>query len=303
MAAPPRTADARLAALGTVAAVVAVTSWGVGPVVVKDTDLGGLAVAFYRLLFGALLAVVVLYATGRRLTWRTMVGAIPGGIAFGLDILLFFSAVKWTTVADATVISALQPALVLLVVGRLFGERVRAGDVAWTVVAIGGVAVVVFASGTVHGRSLSGDLMATLALGAWAWYFVAVKQARRHIAALEYQTALAIVAAVLVCPIAAASGQSLRVPDARTWGLLAITVVLGGTGHFIMNWAHAYTPLTLTSLLTLASPVVSVAAAAVILGEPVLAAHVVGIAIVIGSLGIVVARTTPGARAPTPHEL
>jgi drug/metabolite transporter (DMT)-like permease len=62
------------------------------------------------------------------------------------------------------------------------------------------------------------------------------------------------------------------------------------------NWAHAHTPLTLTSLLTLASPVVSVAAAALILGEPVLAAHVVGIAIVVGSLGIVVARTAAGAR-------
>jgi drug/metabolite transporter (DMT)-like permease len=217
-------------------------------------------------------------------------------MAFGLDILLFFTAVKWTTVADATVISALQPALVLLVVGRLFGERVRAGDVAWTGVAIIGVAIVVFASGSVEGRSLKGDLLAVLALGAWAWYFVAVKQARRTFAALEYQTALALVAAVLVCPVALASRQSLRVPDAHTWMLLAITIVLGGTGHFIMNWAHAYTPLTLTSLLTLASPVVSVAAAALILGEPVLAGQVVGIAIVVGSLGVVVARTTSGAR-------
>jgi drug/metabolite transporter (DMT)-like permease len=292
MAAPPRSADPRLATLGTVAAVAAVTSWGIGPVVVKDTDLGGLAVAFYRLSIGALLSVVILFATGRRLRWRTMVAAVPGGAAFGLDILLFFTAVKWTTVADATVISALQPALVLLVVGRLFGERVRTVDVAWTGVAIVGVGVVVFASGSIEGRSLKGDILATLALGAWAWYFVAVKQARRHVAALEYQTALSIVAALLVCPIALASRQSLRVPDNRTWVLLAITIVLGGAGHFIMNWAHAYTPLMLASLLTLASPVVSVAAAAVILGEPVLLGHVVGIAIVVASLGIVVAHTT-----------
>src|SRR5262245_46556059 len=108
MAAPPRTAAARLSVLGTVAAAVAVTSWGIGPVVVKDTNLGGLAVAFYRLSIGALLMVAILYGAGRRLTWHTIVGAVPGGLAFGLDILLFFTAVKWTTVADATVISALQ---------------------------------------------------------------------------------------------------------------------------------------------------------------------------------------------------
>src|SRR4051794_14237376 len=106
MAAPPRSADARLATLGTVAAAIAVTSWGIGPVVVKDTDLGGLAVAFYRLSLGAVLMVVIHYGTGRRLRWRTLVGAVPGGLAFGFDILLFFTAVKWTTVADATVISA-----------------------------------------------------------------------------------------------------------------------------------------------------------------------------------------------------
>lgn len=285
-----------MAALSTTAAVVAVLSWGVGPVVVKGTDLHGLAVSFYRLTFGAVALVAILYWTGRRLTWKTMLGAVPGGVAFGLDILLFFTAVKLTTVADATIISALQPALVLLVVGRMFGEQVRRLDVGLTAVAIGGVAIVVFASGEVAGRSLSGDLLATLALGAWTWYFLAVKRARRHFAALEYQTALAVVAALVVAPVALASHQSLRVPNVHTWVLLGVTILLGASGHFLMNWAHAYTPLMLTSLLTLASPVVSVAAAAVFLGEPVLAAQVVGMAIVLSALGLVVARTTRADR-------
>ena len=103
-------------------------------------------------------------------------------------------------------------------------------------------------------------------------------------------------ASVVVCPVALASGQSLHVPNSHTWVLLTITIVLGAAGHFIMNWAHGYTPLMLTSLLTLASPVVSVAAAAVILDERVVAGHVLGMAVVIGSLGIVVAHTTAATR-------
>jgi drug/metabolite transporter (DMT)-like permease len=292
MATTTPTAAARLAALSTTAAVVAVVSWGVGPVVVKGTDLDGLAVAFYRLTFGALGMMAVLYGTGRRLTWQLLRAAVPGGIAFGADIVLFFVAVKQTTVADAVIISALQPALVLLVVGRLFGERVGRMEMALTGVAIGGVGLVVFASGDVAGRSLSGDLLATLALGAWAWYFVAVKQARRTFAAVEYQTALAIVAAVVVGPVAFASSSTLHVPDAGTWGLLAVTIVIGASGHFLMNWAHAYAPLVLTSLLTLTSPVISVLAAAAFLGEPVLVAQVVGMVVVLAALGIVMARTT-----------
>ena len=278
--------------MGTIAAAVAVTSWGIGPVVVKDTDLQGMAVSFYRLTLGAVVMLGVMYSTGRRLRWTTIVAAVPGGIAFGLDILLFFSAVKLTTVADATVIGALQPALVLLVVGRLFGEQVRRLDAGLTAVAIAGVAIVVFASGEVAGRSLGGDLLAVAALGSFTWYFVAVKKARQRIAALEYQAALAVVAAVMVSPVALASGQSLRIHDVRTCVLLGVTIVMGASGHFLMNWAHGHTPLLLTSLLTLASPVVSVAAAAVILGEPVLAAQVVGIAVVVVSLAAVLARTT-----------
>jgi drug/metabolite transporter (DMT)-like permease len=109
MAAPTRSASQRLTALSTTAAVVAVISWGIGPVVVKGTHLPGLAVSFYRLDLGALLMVIILFARGGRLTWRLLLGAIPGGLAFGLDIVLFFTAVKLTTVADATVISACSP--------------------------------------------------------------------------------------------------------------------------------------------------------------------------------------------------
>jgi drug/metabolite transporter (DMT)-like permease len=295
-AAAPSTSDSRLAALGLVATSVAVTSWGIGPVVVKLTDLPSLVVSFWRLTLGAVALVTILYVRGGRLSWRLLRGAIPGGLAFAFDILLFFAAVRLTTVADATIISALQPALVLLVVGRLFGERVAERDIAWTGVAIVGVAVVVFASGQVEGRSLTGDVLATLSLGAWAGYFVAAKQARRHFGALEYQAALALVSAVVVLPVALIGADDLAVSGGRTWGLLVLCITIGVAGHFLINWAHAYTPLTISSLMTLASPVVSVVAAAVLLDEPVLWAHIAGMAMVLGSLGIVIAHTTASSR-------
>ena len=296
MPAPSQSPSTRVASLSRLAAVVAVTSWGIAPVVVADTNLDGMAVAFYRLDLGAVLMVAILYSTGRRLSWRLLVGAIPGGIAFGLDILLFFTALKLTTVADATIISALQPALVFLVVGPMFGEQVRRGrscSPRWP------------SSGSASSSSRPAAWpAAAFPATCWrrwpsvrsAWYFVAVKQARRRFAALEYQTALAVVAAVLGSPVVLVSGQNLAVPNGHTWALLALTIAMGTGAHFLMNWAHAFTPLKLTSLLTLASPAISVAAAAVVLGEQVLAAQVVGIVIVLGSLGIVVARMTASDR-------
>src|SRR5205085_224072 len=82
--------------------------------------------------------MVVIYAfRGGWVRPRLLWAALPGGVAFSADITLFFTAVKHTTVANATMISALQPALVLFVAGPLFGERVTTRDVGWTLLALG----------------------------------------------------------------------------------------------------------------------------------------------------------------------
>lgn len=121
--------------------------WGASSVLAKSANhVDGLTLAFHRLWVGAAAMFVVFTLRGGRLRLRLMWAAVPTGIAFAGDIGLFFTAVKHTTVANATMISALQPALVLFVARPLFGEKVRAADVGWTLVALVGVAVVVFGS-------------------------------------------------------------------------------------------------------------------------------------------------------------
>jgi drug/metabolite transporter (DMT)-like permease len=270
--------------------------WGVGGALAKIVPLPGLVLGFHRLWLGAVVMTGLLLVTGGRLSPHHLRLALPGGLAFGLNIAFFFVAVKVTTVANATVISALQPALVLVVVNRLFGERVSATDVAWTLVAIAGVGVVVFGSAGVPEASLRGDALAVLALLAWTWYFVASKRARARLDTLEYQAAISVVGAVVLGPLALLSGQGLAVDDGSVWlGVLAL-VAVPGAGHLLMNWAHAYAPLVLTSLLTLGMPVISTVVAALALAEPVAALQVAGMAVVIGALAVVVHRSGRAAQ-------
>jgi len=258
----------------------------------KSADnVDGLTLAFHRLWVGALLMQVVFFARGGRPSLSLLRAALPGGSAFAGDIALFFIAVKHTTVANATMISALQPALVLLVAGRLFGERVRASDIWWTAVALLGVGVVVFGSSTMPSWSVAGDLMAVAALLAWTAYFITGKQARARLDAVEFVTAMSLVAFLVVAAVALGSGHDLSVPDAGTWAIiLGLGLGTGGIGHFLINWAHGHAPLVLTSLLTLLIPVIAMAGAALFLGEEVVAAQVVGAVIVLGALAIVVLR-------------
>ena len=278
-----------------VGALVAVIMWGAASVMAKSADhVDGLTLAFHRLWVGAAAMVLIYTVRGGRLSTRLLWVATPAGIAFAADIALFFTAVKHTTVANATMISALQPALVLLVAGRLFGERVKSADVVWTVVALAGVGVVVFGSATTPSWSPFGDVLAVGTLFAWTAYFVFGKQARAHLDAVEFVTAMSVVAFAAVAIVAVGSGHELSVPDGGTWAIiLALGLGTGGIGHFLINWAHGHAPLVLTSLLTLLIPVVAMAGAAVFLGEEVVAAQVVGAAVVLGALATVVWRRQP----------
>lgn len=279
-------------AAGTAGAACAVALWGAASVMAKGADhIDGLTLAFHRLWVGALLMAVVFLARGGRPSLSLLRAAVPGGIAFAGDITLFFIAVKHTTVANATMISALQPALVLLVAGRLFGERVTASDVWWTAVALLGVGVVVFGSSTTPSWSVAGDLIAVAALLAWTAYFIAGKRAREQLDAVEYVAAMSFIAFVVVAAIAFGSGHDLTVPDTETWAIiLGLGLGTGGIGHFLINWAHGHTPLVLTSLLTLLIPVIAMAGAAIFLDEEVVAAQIVGAVVVLGALGLVVLR-------------
>ena len=287
---------------GVLAAAAAVLVWGASSVLIKQVDgVGALAISFHRLWIGAALTAVAFLVAGGRITGRLLRLALPGGIAFAADIVLFFSAVKETSVTNATVIGALQPLLVLAIARRLFGERPGLTEAFWAVVAIAGAVIVVTGASATGDASRAGDLLAVGALVAWTWYFVASKRARTELTSFEYLTGLSLVAAVAVTPFVLLSGHRLSVPATSEWAtIVVIAVVNGALGHFLLNWAHAHVPIVVISLMTLAIPVGAAATAAIVIDEEVTLAQVAGMAVVIVSLGIVVLRTSraaPGAPA------
>jgi drug/metabolite transporter (DMT)-like permease len=279
---------------GVLAASASVVVWGASSVLIKQVhDVSGLVISFHRLWIGALLTGVAFHLTGGRYTRRLLRVALPGGLAFGLDIVLFFSAVRETTVANATIIGALQPVLVLAIASRLFGEQPRLSDAFWACVAIAGAVIVVANAADGGQASRQGDLLAVAALFAWTWYFVASKRARAELGSFEYLAALSLVAAVAVTPVVLLSGDRLAVPKASGWiTIAAIAMINGALGHFLMNWAHGHVPIVVVSLLTLAIPVFAAGAAAIFIDEPVTLAQAGGMALVIAALSIVVIRTS-----------
>lgn len=283
---------------GLLGAALAVTAWGSASVLVKAVDMGGLAVAVYR--FGLHFLAIALWMSfrGTPFSLRVLRRSAFGGIALALDVAFFFTAVKETSVINATLIGALQPILVGVVAARFFGEKIRSRDALWSIVALAGVFAVVLTATDSAVSSVKGDLLAVGALLSWSAYFIASKRSANTLTSTEFTAGAALWTGVLNLPLAIAFGQDLSMPTGRDLTLiLIITFVAGVFGHSLMNWSLVQIPLWVGSTFTLMIPVAASVIAWAALDEPLTATQIVGTAVVLAALAaIVVGQSRPARR-------
>jgi len=297
----PKTDEAELNLLGVAAAAVAVSAWGLSGVIAKDIDMGGLAIGAYRFTLYGVVLTAVMAARRTPITMRVMRESFWGGLALGTDVAFFFSAVKLTSVANATVIGALQVVVVSLVAVRLFGEKIVRREAILGMIAIAGVATVVMSGSDDSGRSLLGDLLSVGALVSWSAYFVFAKRAKERMSAQEYTIGAALWTGLINFPLAFLFGQDLSWPSSRSWvWLIVLAFGAGLLGHSMMNWSIQQIPLWVSSTFTLLIPVVSAVAAWLWLDEPLTMMQIVAMMVVLGALAGIVTSQTGVAAKPRP---
>jgi drug/metabolite transporter (DMT)-like permease len=277
--------------LPLVAASLAVFAWGFGPLFVKGIDAPVPTIVVFRVLLAIPLAVGVAYATGGRLSWHLLRRAFPTAICFGLSFIMGFASFQETSIVNATLIPALQPALILLIAGRMFGERRTRVELLYAAIAfLGVVAVVADASAT--GGSLRGNVLAVGNLFVFAGYFLLIKRVREDdVHSWSLLAAVFVDTSVVVVPWALVSQADLGALHGADWVLLVGLVLLPGmVGHGFMTWAHHYLDVTITSMMTLANPVVSIVGAWLIFSQALGPLQVGGAVVVLLALGAILRR-------------
>lgn len=288
-----------------IAAVIAVTAWGIGPILNKSMTVSTSSIVFYRMVFGLPLMVGMAYLNGGSLSRDVMKRAAVPGVLFSLSFLTGFAAVKMTSIANATLVTTLQPVLVLFVARRLFGERLTAQKVGYSVTAMVGVLVVVLAAASTSGAHLSGDLLAVLNVVIWTAYFVIAKIRRVDgVHSWSFIAAVFAWSALVVLPYGALTSNDLGAMTTKDW-LCIIGMALGPgvVGHGLMTWSQSHVDVSLASLLGLLSPVISAVLAWVILNQHLTPLQLVGGAIVLASIaGLVRAQNSVAAGVLADHE-
>lgn len=281
-----------LARKATVATFLAIMSLSAASAIAKNVDLSGQVLSVHRVGWAALLYQVWVLAKRRPITRAQLRAAIPLGICYGLTNVLLFVSLKHTTLANVTIILALQPLPVMAVSNRLFGERVTRREVVLSVLSISGVGLVVLGSSGRGQWSPWGDLAALGSLTAWAGYFVFNKRLRASFDATTLQAAMLPVATVTLAIIAVASGQPLNPGGPDEWlGILAI-IATAGSAHLAISWAALHIPIAHSALLTLGQPVFGLLLGAMFFSEGIAALQVLGVVVVLAALGAVITRPT-----------
>ncbi|MCC7077687.1 MAG: DMT family transporter [Acidimicrobiia bacterium] len=299
--------------LGVSAVVGATLAWTLGTLLVKSMDASGLWITFWRFVLVIPLALAFLLSRGWKQARRTFRATWPGGVLFGIHVLVYFSALRTTSVAVVTFVAALQPVLVMLVAGRWLGERITPVIVAWSLVSIAGVGLVVVGSAAGGETTPLGNVLAVVTLFLWTAYFLVSKWLRRPadgtdwdppsgIDAVPYQGTVLLVSCAVVTPLVLVFGGGTGQVRGGDWLVMIPVMLVPSIGHLMVNWAHRYVAASVSSLVVLAVPVLAGVGAAVFLGEPFGPLQIGGGALVLASTGVVVHHSTRAASEIPPED-
>lgn len=174
-------------------AIVAVCFWSATPLFVRGVSTSTTTVIFWRFMVATPVMIFVAYLAGGHLTKELFFKSFWPGVLFAGSLVTGLTALRETSIANATLIMSLQPVLVLMIAPKLFKEKVRITQVVSSVVAMVGVTVFILAAASTSGANIRGDLIAFSNLFVWTGYFLLSKHVRSTGAGAHSWSFLAIV--------------------------------------------------------------------------------------------------------------
>lgn len=277
-------------------------SWGLNQVAIKVSNVGynPMFSVFVRAAGGGLLVYLWCRWRGIALFSRdgTLWPGIAAGLLFGLEFVLIFVGLEYTTAARSALMVNTMPFWMLLGGHFLLGEEISARKVGGLVLAFAGVALIFSEGlGAAGPQALTGDLLCLGAGVLWAATVLVVKATRLARASPEktllYQLA---VSALVAAPLIPFYGPLLRdVSAVATVSLAFQTVFVVAFTYVLWFWMVRRYPASGLSSFTFLSPAFGVILAGLLLGEP-LTLRILA-ALVLIALGLVIVNR-PRKRAP-----
>jgi drug/metabolite transporter (DMT)-like permease len=281
--APSKQLPAYLALLGGIVCI----SWSA--LFVRWTDIPGPASAFYRMLIPAVVLLpTYFFDRGRQPLGARNLGIIAfGGLFFALDLAFFNTSILQTSAANATLLGNNTPIFVGLLTWLVFRRRPASSFWAGLLLAIAGALIILWADLARHAQIGVGDLLALAASACFAVYLMVTEKIRATTGTLAFLRLAMISSTFSLLVINLAMGISLRVPHGRTiWAVLGLGLISQLGGYLFLTYALGHLPATITSISLLTQGPLTAGMAALLLGEPLSLAQILGGLLVLFGVGL-----------------
>lgn len=272
---------------------IVVVSWGAGPPTTKLITAPPLVATTMRFAITVPFLLLIVRLAGLRLTRRVLWATALPGSCFGINLVFVFAALQEASVSVLSVITAMQPALLLLLAGPLFGERPSVAHVTYTLVGIGGAAGVILGAGDEVRTTALGVALGLVSMLTFTVYFVLTRMARTgtDVNPLVWMAGInlwALVAVVVPAAVWVDGDDISRFGGADWVYLLIVAYVTGVLGHVLMSWVHGHIEAARSSLYILAMHLVAVGLAWPIHDEPITLTQAAAGVVVLGSVAAVI---------------
>ena len=268
------------------------------PILVRWSETGPLATAFWRVLLSLPVAWVWWRSQRRTATpaaeaKRSCTILLWTGLFFAGDLGVWHVSLLLTPVANSTLLVNTAPFFVTLGGWWLFRQHVRPLFWLAMLVAFLGASLMVQASFSVHPRRLAGDGLAVVAAVSYAGYILAVSRAR-----LAWPTAGIMffggsVTCAALLPVVLLAGERVWPKGTAGWlTLAALAAVPQLVGQSLITFALAHLPASFSSVGLLVQPVLAALFAWMVLNEAIAPLQALGGLTVLA--GIALARRAQG---------
>jgi len=288
----------RSKAYGALVAGILCIAWSA--IFVRWTAIPGAASAFYRLLIPAivLLPTWLLPGSRQKLSLRSYAIIAGGALFFALDLAFYNTSILQTSAANSTLLGNNTPIFVGLLSWLLFKKRPAISFWAGLAMAVAGAAVIVNADLARHAKLGAGDVMALAASACFAVYLIATEQIRAHTNTLEFLRLAIGFSAIFMFLLAVMLRVPLGIPDKRSLlALLGLGFISQLGGYFALTYALGHLPATVTSVSLLSQGPLTAVLAALLLGEPLTRAQIIGGVLVLAGIALANRLSQPGDEA------
>lgn len=276
-------------------AIFIVAVWGVSFIntrVLLDAGLSPTEIYIYRFIISYVCMLAFSRFKVRILPWRDELLMFWCGLTGGtLYFLAENTAIKLTLVSDVAVLVSLNPLLTIMLAAIfLRDEHLTWVKVAGSVIAFAGVGLLTFYDGFVWGDGLLGDLLALATALVWAIYSVILKRINNKYDALIITRKTFFYGLVTVLPLMPSQEFSPLATLLRAdviANMLFLTLVCSMLGFYVWTLVTKAIGTINSSNYLYLSPIISLIAAALILGERVGALGLLGCAMILGGVIIV----------------